>query len=123
MSTYFSLIPSGVLQNPEISDGAKLTYALILGLANRNGYCFASNAYLASNRGMSESGVRKHVSELKIHGCIELEYNQRNDRRIIPIITPSSQEKSLKASKNKQYGSYNIDEIDKMLDDVWKKMK
>ena len=82
MATYFPLNPSGALQNKDLSDGAKITYALILGLANRFGYCFASNGYLAESRNLSESGLRKHIVELKQYGCIELEYNQRNDRRI-----------------------------------------
>jgi hypothetical protein len=122
MSTYFSLIPSGVLQNTSLSDGAKITYALILGLANQHGYCFASNGYLCKSRNLSESGLRKHIVELKTQGCIELEYNQRNDRRIKPIITPTLQEKSLKASKNKQLGVYD-DDINEALDSLWKKIK
>lgn len=123
MSSYFSLIPSGVMEIKELSDGSKLTYALILGLANKFSYCFATNKYLSEQRGLSESGIQRHLQELKKQGCITLEYNKRNDRRITPIITPSSIEKRLKASKNKQYGGYDANEIDEMLEDVWKMMK
>ena len=122
MSSYFSLIPSGIMELKEISDSSKITYALILGLANKYGYCFATNKYLANERDLSESGIQRHLQILKKHGCITLEYNKRNDRRITPIITPSSIEKRLKASKNKQYSSYDVNEVNELLDDLWKKM-
>lgn len=123
MSTYFSLIPSGIMNNQKISDSSKLTYALILGLANKHGYCFATNQYLSEQRGLSESGLRRHLVELKENGCITLEYNTRNDRRITPVITPVAIEKQARASKNKQYGSYDHDEMNNALDQVWKAIK
>jgi len=123
MSTYFSLIPSGVLELETISDSSKLTYALILGLSNRFGYCFATNDTLASMRKLSVSGIKRHLLELRTAGCIELEFTPRNDRRITPIISPSNFEKVSKNSKNKQYGAYDKAEIDIALDQVWKKMK
>jgi len=123
MSTYFSLIPSGVLENENISDSSKLTYALILGLSNRMGYCFATNEALSNMRKLSVSGVRRHIAELRDNGCIEIEYNQRNDRRITPIVSPSNYEIVSKNSKNKQYSVYDRDEMDNALDQVWKKMK
>lgn len=123
MSTYFSLIPSGVLENEKISDGAKITYALILGLSNRYGYCFASNDYLASSRKLSESGVKRHLFELKEAGCIIAEYNDRNDRRITPVISPTQFEKVAKNSKNKRYNAPEDEETIEALDRLWKKMK
>jgi len=123
MSTYFSLIPSGVLENENISDSSKLTYALILGLSNRMGYCFATNEALSNMRKLSVSGVRRHIAELRDNGCIEIEYNQRNDRRITPIISPTNYEKVAKNSKNKQYAPYDVNEVDAVLDSIWKKIK
>lgn len=122
MSTYFSLIPSGVLENEKISDGAKITYALILGLANKYGYCFANNNYLSSARNVSISTIQRQLGELKKEKCITLEFNARSDRRITPIISPTNYEKVAKNSKNKQYGSYDVDDRDEMLDKLWKSM-
>jgi len=121
MSTYFALIPSGILENENISDGAKITYSLILGLANRFGFCFATNLYLTQQRKKSESAIRAHLMELKKEGAIIVEYNERNDRRIRPIIIPTPTEKALKTSKNKQYNP-DWNEIDAALDKVWKAM-
>lgn len=122
MSTYFALIPSGILENQNISDGAKITYSLILGLSNRYGYCFATNSYLTEQRKKSESAIRSHLQELKLYGAITVEYNDRNDRRIRPVIIPTQQEKAVKTSKNKQYNP-DWNEIDNALDTVWKAMK
>jgi DNA-binding MarR family transcriptional regulator len=123
MSSYFSLIPSGIMQNQKISDSSKITYALILGLSNRYGYCYAPNSYLSEQRGLSESGIKRHLAELKDNNCITLEYNEKNDRRITPIIYPAVREKQLQASKNKQFGRYDIDEVSQALDTLWKKMR
>ena len=62
---YFSIIPSGVLSNEKISDGSKITYALILGLSNNFGYCFAPNESLAEMRSTSISTLRRHLKELE----------------------------------------------------------
>jgi DNA-binding MarR family transcriptional regulator len=85
-STYFSLIPSGIMEHNTLSDGAKLTYALILGLSNRYGYCFATNSALAEMRNTSESSLKRHIKELLDNKVLEAEYNKRNDRRLRPIV-------------------------------------
>lgn len=45
---YFSVIPATVLFSKELKPNEKLLYAAITSLANKEGYCFASNAYLGS---------------------------------------------------------------------------
>lgn len=121
-STFFSLIPSGVMENDKLSDGAKITYALILGLSNRYGYCFATNTALAEMRSTSESTLKRHITELLKHGCMTAEYNHRNDRRLKPIITPSNKEKAVTSQitvKNAQIDT----ETDKRLDEIWRSLK
>ena len=46
---YYSIIPAIVLYNKELKANEKLLYAIITSLANKEGYCFASNKYLAKN--------------------------------------------------------------------------
>jgi len=121
MSTYFSLIPSGIMDKKDLSDGAKLTYALILGLSNKYGYCFANNKYLSENRNSSLSTIQRQLAELKHHGCITVEVNDKNDRRITPIILASQFEKVAKNSKNKAY-DINRDAIDDALNLLWRQM-
>ena len=44
---YYAVIPSTVLFNEELKSNEKLLYAVITALANKEGYCYASNNYLA----------------------------------------------------------------------------
>jgi len=120
--SYFSLIPSGVMENEKISDASKLTYALILGLSNRYGYCFATNQALADMRKTSESSMKRHIKDLIDNGLIIAEYNKRNDRRLTPNIMPTNREKLVKSSKNVQF-AYVDDTTDNVLDEIWRSMK
>lgn len=120
--SYFSLIPSGVLENESVSDASKITYALILGLSNRYGYCFATNSALAEMRKISESSVKRHIYELINNNLITAEYNVRNDRRLTPNIFPSSREKVLRNQNTVNYAQYS-DEVDNVLNDVWQSIK
>lgn len=121
-STYFSIIPSGVLSNTIVSDGAKITYALILGLSNQYGYCFATNDSLCEMRSISISTLRRQLKELEQEKLIVSEYNQRNDRRITPNVIPNKREKLVKSQKTSEYTQID-DEIDNALDAIWKKLK
>lgn len=44
--SYYAIIPSTVLFNEKIKANEKLLYAVITVLSNKEGYCYASNAYL-----------------------------------------------------------------------------
>lgn len=44
---YYSVIPATVLYNKELKANEKLLYAIITSLACKEGYCFATNKYLA----------------------------------------------------------------------------
>jgi len=121
-TVYFSLIPSGVLTHDKLSDASKLTYALILGLSNQYGYCFATNEALAEMRSTSLSSVKRHIKELLDNDVITAEYNKRNDRRLTPHIMPTSKEKLLRSQKTVQFTQID-DDISDALDNVWRKMK
>ncbi len=43
---YYAVIPSPVLFNQNLKPNEKLLYAVITVLANKEGYCFASNNYI-----------------------------------------------------------------------------
>ena len=120
--SYFSLIPSGVMENQSVSDASKITYALILGLSNRYGYCFATNSALAEMRKISESSIKRHIYELINNNLITAEYNVRNDRRLTPNIFPSSRENTLRSQNITKYTQYS-DEVDTVLNEVWKSIK
>lgn len=120
--TYFSLIPSGVMMHEGISDAAKITYALILGLSNQYGYCFAPNLSLAEMRKTSESSIKRHIKELIDAKLLVAEYNRRNDRRLTPIVMPTTKEKLVKSQKTVEY-THVDDEMSYALDEIYKRIR
>lgn len=45
---YYAVIPATILFNKDLKANEKLLYAIITILSNKEGYCFASNAYLSN---------------------------------------------------------------------------
>lgn len=70
---YYSVIPSVVLFHEELSANAKLLYAVLTNLCDGEGYCWATNEYLASLFGLSERTVSRWISQLEKLGFIRLE--------------------------------------------------
>lgn len=84
---YFVLIPSHLLDNPEISDSEAILFGRIASLSNSKGYCFASDKYLGELTGVSPGEIGKRLLKLEQHGYIKRE-TQKNgmywDRKIFP---------------------------------------
>lgn len=118
---FFSLIPSGVMMHEGLSDASKITYALILGLSNQYGYCFATNQALAEMRNTSESSVKRHIKELLDTKVVIAEYNRRNDRRLTPIVMPTIKEKLVKSQNMVQFTPID-DDMNDALDEIWRRI-
>ena len=67
---YDAVIPARVLYDRELKDKAKLLYGVIRALASRDGYCWASNAYLCETLGISKSCLSDHLKALATRGHI-----------------------------------------------------
>lgn len=61
----FTLIPNGVLRDPGISFGARLTYTLLLSYAWQAGSCFPGQERMATDLGVTRQAVNKYLNELK----------------------------------------------------------
>jgi len=48
--SYYAVIPATVLFNERLKANEKLLYAVITALSNKEGYCYASNKYLADKQ-------------------------------------------------------------------------
>lgn len=69
----FTQIPNFILKAPELSVGAKVTYAMFLSYAWHNDSCFPGQERLAQDMGMSRSRVTEFIGELEKAGLIGIE--------------------------------------------------
>ena len=121
---YYAIIPATILFNENLKANEKLLYAVITILANKEGYCFASNSYLAKMFNAQPHTISNwisHLNKMKFV-CVEIIRNNRNEiiqRRIYPndvpytikMTYPYSIEKTEGMSQKRQYNNnrYNID--------------
>ena len=78
----FSIIPVAILEHKDLTDKAKLLYAQISSLTDKEGYCWATNKYLAEKHGCTSRAIQMRLSELAEHGFIRIE-QQDNGQRFI----------------------------------------
>ena len=65
-------VPNFILKNPDISIGAKTTYALFLSYAWHNQFCFPGQERLAKDMGMGVASVNRFIKELQEYALIEI---------------------------------------------------
>ncbi len=68
-----SVIPMNMWFDKKLDPLDVKTYAIIRGLSNKFGYCFATNTYLAETCGIGESTIRRSLAVLKNNGYLEIE--------------------------------------------------
>lgn len=125
---YYSIIPSKILFNEDLKANEKLLYAVITVLANREGYCFASNTYLAGLLNAKAHTVSKWVSHLKELEFVKLHMIKNDkgeiiERRIYPNDTPYSTNRTYPYGINRtegmsqkgQYNNISINNIDRLF--------
>lgn len=66
----YIVIPTCLLTDEKVSSQAILTFGIISNLSNQRGYCFASNAYIASLLNLHENTISKHIAELTDAGYL-----------------------------------------------------
>ena len=80
---YYSVIPATVLYNKELKANEKLLYAIITSLACKEGYCFASNKYLAEKLDVNPKTISSWISDLRDRGFIIVELIRNENNQII----------------------------------------
>lgn len=70
---YYSVIPASVRYDKNLPMGARLLYGEITALSNKEGYCWASNAYFAELYETSKRTVSNWISSLVNQGHIKIE--------------------------------------------------
>ena len=69
----FTILSNLVLLDTALSDGAKVTYLVLLHHARQAASCFPGQERLAAERGITERSVRSHLSELAARGLVTVE--------------------------------------------------
>lgn len=125
--SYYAVIPATVRYDKELKASEKLLYGEITSLANRMGYCFASNRYFANLYNVTIHTVSQWFSHLEKLGYIYIEYikniknNALQERRIYirdtPYVRKNTYPYVYKSTypiyKNIQHNNikYNIDDL------------
>lgn len=78
-SHFYILIPSEVITNPELTDGAKLLYGEILFLSSKKDYCFATNDYFAKLNSVSKRTINNWLLELRNAGPSKLIFGKHKN--------------------------------------------
>ncbi len=68
----FTQVPNCVLENSQLSAGAKLTYAMLLKYAWQNDYCFPGQERLAKDMGAGKRSVVRFMAELEKYGFVTI---------------------------------------------------
>lgn len=77
---YYSILTADVRYSKELSDFEKLLFSEISALTQKDGYCTASNAWLASLYGKTKETISRCISKLKKLGFVEV-VEVRNDKK------------------------------------------
>ncbi len=80
---YYSIIPSKILYNKELKANEKLLYAIITSLACKEGYCFATNKYLAEKLGVNPKTISSWISDLSKRNFIIVEVIRNENKQIV----------------------------------------
>ena len=80
--TYHTNLPPQVRFDEKISPNAKLLYGEVKALCDQQGYCWASNYYLATLYGVQAKVVSRWIHQLRQQEYIRIEVTQGNQRKI-----------------------------------------
>ena len=116
---YYSIIPAEVRYDKDLSDKAKLLYGEISSLANKNGYCFASNQYFADLYEVDISTITRLLKQLENKGYIERKYTYKAGtkeilNRYMQICTHPIAILSRGICKNEQDNNTSINNIEEL---------
>lgn len=82
-------MPNVVLFDKDISATSKLVYVLVSSLCAEKGYCWANNAYIGKQLGLSDRQVSRSIKQLSKYLQIDNPYNERRqiclDKNVYPV--------------------------------------
>lgn len=103
--SYYTVMPAVVRYDDRLKANEKILYSEIVTLASKNGYCYASNKYLAEIYGVSIVSISNWINRLIDLGYVKNENEFLNDtgyivkRKLFPVVGPDILNKSLICDK------------------------
>lgn len=82
-NTYYTILPADVRYDKRLLANEKIIYSEILALAQKNGYCHATNAYFAEALSTTVTSVSKWINKLIKLSYIRAEYKYRENTKCI----------------------------------------
>ena len=86
MNLPFLILPYCLIQDDELTMSASVLMAEIISLSKKEGYCYASNAWLAKELNMSERAVKTGIAKLK-KLCYINSKTSGKSRRLYPCMS------------------------------------
>lgn len=78
---YYAILPSNVRYDRELSYLARILYAEITSLSNKEGYCYATNSYFEKLYNVSKSTIIRALSSLLKRGYIKVQIKYSKDSK------------------------------------------
>lgn len=103
---YFAIIPANVRYS-DITPNAKLLFAEISALTNKEGYCWATNAHFAGLYSVSERIISKWIKELKDNKFIDFKPSNGFIRKIYLSTGQTGVEQNIVGGRTKVLGGTN----------------
>ena len=97
--TYYTILPSEIRLDKRLSYFEKILYSDIITLANKKGYCYATNSYFAKVYQTSISTISKSISKLVEVGFIKRKYQYKANSKMIErrkLYIPENDTRSIK---------------------------
>ena len=81
-SSAYAVIPNYILQNENLSDFEVRLYGIISQLANKNGFCFATNEFIANTAKKTERTISAAINKMAKLGVFVLRFDKNSNRKI-----------------------------------------
>lgn len=80
---YYTILPAEVRLDKRLLPFERILFSDILTLANKEGYCYATNAYFARAYDVSTVSISSWISNLVKYGYIKRVYEYKNNTKMI----------------------------------------
>ncbi len=119
---FWAVLPATVRYNKTIGSTAKLLFAEITALSNKEGYCWASNSYFSNLYNITETQVSRLITDLKNNGLVKTYINSKegNLRKIYPqILIQENNQKTLAEKFNEIIGETDFKDDKRFFLEYW----